>query len=200
MSRMAVAVLGALHAARQEVAAHKLAHVERQVRRAFNEQLGGIDIFGTDRPWSGALLKTVIDPLGGVAVLYHLGGTISLIDASNDRMWYKITGGAGRAFKFLPHHAESPVSMTDFFGPGFPYRSSTLGRVTLMGGTIARVKIQTQVRFDIDAISRVTNNGIEDVRVYFCGGELVDAVQALFQGVISGEPGDWGRFFRLLNT
>lgn len=197
---MKKAVLDALKAAREENRSGELVTLGQQIRGVFNKCVGGVDVFGTDQEWSDGLLHTVID-LNGVAVMYHIGGTLRRVgDLDGGRIYYEIIGGAGRAFKFMPHLELEPVGKDEFFGVGFPYHARVLAFSKVTGGTVARVRADVQPKFSIDAISRVTADGIEDVRIFHCGGELIDKVQLLFEELVSDIGGEWERVFRLLNT
>lgn len=189
-----------LDAAQGETGIGKLTTLSRQVRNTFNERLGGIDVFATEKPWFGGLLYTVIDK-AGIAIMFHVGGTVQRMDqTSGDRIYYRIAGGAGRAFKFIAHEEAEPVDKSDFFGAGFPYRASAIALSKVSGGTVARVKGAVAATFSIDCMSRVTSDGITDMRIFHCGGDLFNKTQLLFEEAISGDPGEWERIFRLLNS
>lgn len=201
MSKLGKVVQNALNAtARGERMTGELVMLEKQVQNAFNERLGGIDIFGTNHEWYGGLLRTVIDK-SGIAVMYHIGVTLRPSGNDGARIYYQIVNSAGgRAFKFMPHSEEEPVEKSDFFGVGFPYPPDMVALSKVSGGTIARAKTNTQCAFLVDPTARVTAEGIEDVRLYHCGGELADKVQILFEETISGVHGEWNRIFSLLNS
>lgn len=199
MAKLKKVIRDVLKNAREETRGGALTELGRHVRYEFNNQLGGIDVFATEKEWTGGLLRSVFDT-SGVAIMYHLGGTLRRMHTEHGRTYYEIVGGVGRAFKFMPHPENEPVGKRDFFGVGFPYNEYVIVLYKVTGGSVARVKADVQRMFSIDALGRVTADGIEDVRLYQCGGELADNVQILFEETISDVGGEWDKIFRLLNS
>jgi hypothetical protein len=193
----------ALKAVEKENSPDGLGKIERRVRDAFDRRLGGIDIFGTEKEWIGGLLRTVASR-NSVAIMFHLGGTLSFEVADSGRIFYRIVGGAGgRAFKFRIHSESGLASKKDFFNVGFPYPPEKLALFEVVGGTIARVRSDVIQRvFSIDAsLRRVTTDGVvDDVRLFQSSGELYEAVRCLFEELIYGADGEWDDFFLQLNS
>jgi hypothetical protein len=199
MNTMARAIRETLKASQGESRVGELSVLGQRLRDTFNKRLGGIDVFGTEKEQSGGLLRIVADR-GGIAVAFHMGGTLTYRGVESDRIHYEIIRGSGRAFKFMKHPEYEPVEKSEFFGAGFPYapRELTFSKVT--GGTVARVRCDVQRAFCADAVCRVTAYGIEDVRLFHCGGELFDAVQTVFEDTVSNVGGEWERILRLLSS
>lgn len=202
MSVLCMEVQRAFKAAAAETRAGKLTILGQRVGAAFNYRLGGSDIFATDREWSGELLHTVVDHTG-VALMFSMGGAVTCGRRESDicdRIYYQTVGGVGRAIKFVPHAESDSVQREDFFGVGFPYPAHALCLTRLQAGTVARVKgIALRPAFSIDAISRVTADGVDDVRIFDRADSLICAVHTVFEEFISDSEDEWRKMLRLLD-
>lgn len=190
-------IRSALQAAKTRSAGELIA-LGNQVRDTFNSRLGGVDVFGTEQKWSGSLLRTIVDQ-SGITITYHVGGTLLRLQESGSEIQYEVVDGSARAFKFMPHPETQVMGKNDFFGVGFPYRPDDIALSKITGGTIARVKGDARRIFFVDAISRVTDRGIEDLRFYPLGCDFAEKIRIIFEETVSGRPDEWDRTFRLLN-
>lgn len=199
MQEMRSGMAAILEAAQGGADMRKLAILSRQVRSTFDERLGGTDVFAVEEAPFGGLLHTTIDH-NSVSIMFHVGGVLRQMKTFGDRMYYEVIGGSGRAFKYLVHPETEPVVRLDFFGVGFSYPPNAIALSKVVGGTIGRVKGPAATLFSVDALNRVTSDGIEDMRIYDCGGVLHDKAQLLFEETISADPKEWDRIFHLLNS
>lgn len=181
---------------------HNHIALNKQVRDAFSSRLAGKDVFCIEGECRGNFLRTVIDHEDcGVSVLFYANGVLTQAHEQGSRIYYTLTGGEGRAFKFIRHSDPQSVPKEAFCSWGFPYSREMLALSVIKSGAIARVtKPIAQSRFSIDALGRVTEVAIQDIRVYENPAVLVDRARVIFEELMTGTDAEWEWIFRLMFT